>query len=241
MIDLLGLGLLGLLSAGHCMGMCGGFALVVSRGAAGAGAFWSRQACYHLGKTATYVVLATVLALGGWLLRESSLVHGVSLALSVVLGLAMILYGLSLVGERRLPGWAGKPGACLTAGFRRAGEGPLGAWVMGLVNGLLPCGLLWMVLLYLGARGDPLGAATGAAAFGLATAPGLVVFGAVGAMAGVNRRRLLMRLAGGLLVLFGLVTLVRGLPPVHHFFHEHLFFDLWQTLPEWCRPASLRT
>ena len=61
-----------------------------------------------------------------------------------------------------------------------------------------------------------------AALFGVATLPGLTLAALLGAkvLAGGGRRWLL-RLAGATLVVLGLLTVVRGIPAVHEWFHGH--------------------
>jgi sulfite exporter TauE/SafE len=52
----------------------------------------------------------------------------------------------------------------------------------------------------------------------------LLAVGLLGQRVGVTHRRWLVRLGGIALVLFGVLTLVRGVPAVHMWMHEHLMF-----------------
>jgi sulfite exporter TauE/SafE len=94
--------------------------------------------------------------------------------------------------------------------------------LIGWVNGFLPCGLSLTALLYLASFGSVTALAVGVYFFGLATMPGLLAVSLLGREWSVSRRRGLVRASGVALVLFGLTTIVRGAPAVHHWFHHHL-------------------
>jgi sulfite exporter TauE/SafE len=62
----------------------------------------------------------------------------------------------------------------------------------------------------------------GAYLFGFATMPGLLAVALLGQRIHAGARRWLVRASGVALVIFGVLTLVRGEPRVHAWFHEHL-------------------
>jgi sulfite exporter TauE/SafE len=64
--------------------------------------------------------------------------------------------------------------------------------------------------------------------------PGLLAVGLLGQRIGLAQRRWLVRLGGLALVLFGLLTLVRGVPVVHAWMHEHLMFGSSDGAHEMC-------
>ena len=116
-------------------------------------------------------------------------------------------------------------------GRARAGAqalgGASGAFAAGTVPGLLPCGLSWSAFALAAGR-DPLIAFSGLLVFGLATAPALMLSAWGWSGLSANRRALAARLAGPLLVLFGLFTIARGLPA-----------ESADVLPDCCRTASM--
>ena len=63
--------------------------------------------------------------------------------------------------------------------------------------------------------------AVGAALFGAATVPGLLLVALFGMKLLVTHRRGLLRLAGATLVAMGALTIVRGVPAIHAWFHAH--------------------
>ncbi len=223
--DYLALLLMGLLGTGHCIGMCGPFVLAAAGGGRSA-AVAGRALAYHVGKTLTYVFLAVLCrVVGGWIVGDGAL-PWLQNAMSLLVGAAMVALGLAYAFELRLTAgvarwfdgsrWCGAAGALLSApSWWRA-------LLIGWLNGFLPCGLTVMAVVYAAGFGSVADAALGAALFGAATVPGLTLTALLGAklLAG-GARRWLLRLAGVTLVVLGAITIVRGVPVVHEWFHRH--------------------
>jgi len=57
--------------------------------------------------------------------------------------------------------------------------------------------------------------------FGAATIPGLTLTALFGAKLLAGGRRWLLRLAGATLIVLGVITIVRGVPVIHEWFHAH--------------------
>jgi sulfite exporter TauE/SafE len=84
-------------------------------------------------------------------------------------------------------------------------------FVGGVINGLLPCGLVYAYLaLAAGAGSLLLGAAT-MLCFGLGTLPLMVLTGCGGTLLTASRRRRLLRAAAWCVLLTGVLTIARGL------------------------------
>lgn len=222
--------LLGLGGSVHCMGMCGGFAALVGEGARRAGRLGVReQLAYIVGKALTYCVLGLALALAAdWALRGGAeLVGGGEVHQAHVLerwrgivawiaGGLMVLLGLFALGLRlpqRLhsrPFIAGAHGLARRL-FRGIADLPGlgGAFGVGLVTGLLPCGLSWGALA-LAAASPPRVAVLGMLIFGLATGPALALIGLGWSGIPLRWRAFAGRVAGPLLIAFGVLTIIRG-------------------------------
>lgn len=229
--------LLGLAGSGHCVGMCGGFALGIGEGAAGGPALLARHAAYQAGKTLTYAFLAVMLAAGlGVVGRAGWFVSGQTV-LAVAAGVVMVLYGALQLFEIRATGWwrrlAEPVPACRALAAVVSARGVVPAFATGWLNGFLPCSLLMAVLIQAAASGSVLTAALGAALFGVATFPGLFLFGWLAGAWSVRRRRILVRLTGALLMLFGALTIVRAFPGGRHWLHGVLP-GVWMQVREWC-------
>lgn len=212
---------------GHCAGMCG--PLVAAFGMAQArrgGPVWPRHLLFQAGRILTYAVLGGLIGtLGGFArLREVQDMHeccrpeGQALLaaqawpwqLWIKLGIGVVLLGLGLamalgrradtLMEMSLPGPLKR---ALSKGLR-SGGGPL---VLGLLWGLMPCGLVYMMLLKALEAGSWRMGAAGMAAFGLGTAPLLVGMGMVAGRLGQAWRQRLLRLGGLLVAVMGVLIL----------------------------------
>lgn len=219
-VELPALFVLGLFGGAHCIGMCGGFVLIAhGAGASSRGA--ARLAAYLSGKTATYAVLGVLAGALGHLVGG---VSGAQTALSIAVGVFLVLIGLGAAGmiPERLPGfsvagpWIGRAlGRIVRSGGTRA---PL---VIGLLNGLLPCGLVYAALAKAATTGSAGGGAAAMAVFGVGTMPALVLTAWLGGQLGPVARRRVARTGGWLVVAFGVYTLWRtfarmgGAMPAH--------------------------
>lgn len=157
-----------LAGAPHCLGMCGPFAVA-------AGASPLDAAAYHAGRVGTYALLGALSGAVGHAVPGPPWV-GAAIAAAMLVYFSLVLAGLVREPHLVLPGLA-RLGA---AANRRRGPGARLA--LGVVNGLLPCGLTWATLSVAVAAADPLTGAALLAVFGLATVPALLV-----AVAGLRR------------------------------------------------------
>src|SRR5690606_16435355 len=91
---------------------------------------------------------------------------------------------------------------------------------IGLMNGLLPCGLVYAMLATAAATGTPLRGALTMGVFGLSTIPALVILSLTTRFAGVRWRTRVNQLAGVLVIIFGILTVLHGVSAGHGGMHE---------------------
>lgn len=214
--------LVGFFGGVHCVGMCGGivgaltFGLPESLRNRPAGA-WPFHFAYNLGRISSYT-LAGALAggLGAGLLQLTELRQAQQL-LQIVAALFMAALGLYLGGW-----WSGlrhveRLGGGVWRRIEPLGRGllpvatPTRAFLLGLVWGWLPCGLVYSVLIWALAAGGALQGAQLMFAFGLGTLPNLLLMGALAAKLGsFVRQPWPRRVAGGLVLAFAGVLLMRA-------------------------------
>ncbi|MBI5878054.1 MAG: sulfite exporter TauE/SafE family protein [Chloroflexi bacterium] len=213
-------------SFGHCLGMCGGIVAIYSaRQPALAATGGARPgmlarigvlAPVHVGRITTYALLGTLIGLAGSLLEQFGGLVGWQGAFSVVVGVAMILVALSLM--RVLPpievALASLTGGASPLKTMRGlfGRRTLAASVgLGMLWGLLPCGLVFAMLVVAASTQTPWGGALTMLAFGLGTVPTLLGFGLAANMLSPQLRGRLQVFAGVLILLFAVQTILRGL------------------------------
>lgn len=221
--DLIGAFVVGLLGGVHCLGMCGGIVGALTLGQPGprasAPGFWMLQLGYNLGRLTSYM-LAGALAGGlGLLLASAGPLGEAQKLLSVVAGLFMIVLGLYLAGWWNGLSKVERAGGTLWRRIEPLGRrllpvrSPGHAFLLGMVWGWLPCGLVYSTLIWALSAGGVLSGALLMGAFGLGTLPNLLLMGAAaGWLAGWLRKPAVRRLAGALVILFGLMMLFQLRP-----------------------------
>jgi uncharacterized protein len=208
--------LAGLAASGHCAAMCGGIAgaLAMRDREAGTGARLANVLAYNLARVASYAVAGALAGLVGGALLRAVNVSALSLAFRVLSGLIMVaaagrlLFGWRLLDPLEAAGSGLWRRVAPMAGAQRRAGGLRGAVGLGLAWGWLPCGMTYsMLLLSATTASAPLGAAV-MLAFGGGTLPSMMTAGvAFDRVARLLSTRLsLKRVAGALLLLFGLWT-----------------------------------
>jgi sulfite exporter TauE/SafE len=201
----------GLVATPHCLGMCGGFAVHLSRGPSRAAVLW-RHGLFHLSKTLTYAFLgALVGALGVWVISargvpaaRSWLPYGAG-GLTVIFGALLVLGpGLSPVPDA----WRGGRG---TPALRwpLPPATALGSVALGVFAGFLPCPLTISLLVSASGYGSVSAGLLLLAGAGVGTVPGLAAAGAAGSLLGARWRGLGLRGLGAVVICLGLLTILR--------------------------------
>ena len=207
----------------HCIGMCGPFVMAqVSTRLEGVPAERMGEmhrigggllAPYHLGRMTTYVLLgATVAALSGRVAERMATVwdiRWIAFALLVAAATFFAVQGMKGLGLP-LPRFVGGGGTPEGGGTRilsrmtrplfRKPTG-LGGYLLGIMLGFLPCGLVYGALATAAATGNAVAGGIVMAAFTAGTLPALMVVGIAGQLAG-TRMRAAMRRARPLFLFF---------------------------------------
>jgi sulfite exporter TauE/SafE len=176
----------------HCLGMCGPLACAAGDRAA-------QHAAYHLGRIGTYAVLGAAAGTFGQGIPGPAWL-GPAVAAVFLVGFSASLAGLLPEPRVALPGLA-------RLGARWARRFDLPSRVgFGVVNGLLPCGLVYATLSLAVASRSPLVGAAVMATFGLCTVPALLA-ATYGLRHVLSGSRPVRRLLAGAILVAGLATL----------------------------------
>jgi sulfite exporter TauE/SafE len=182
----LGLALaLGLLGSLHCAAMCGPLMLALPVVAGGAGRFAAGRFSYQIGRIATYCLLGVVAGLVGKSLFLAGLQRWLAIALGVVILLGFLVSKKAAVSAPvvRLVMWLK---TAMAAQLQRRGFFSLA--LLGMLNGLLPCGLVYVALAGAVARGALADGVVYMAVFGLGTLPVTLGIGLSGKIFPVSLR-----------------------------------------------------
>ncbi len=162
---------LGLAGSLHCAGMCG--PLVLALPASGKrGVFVVGRLLYNGGRVLTYALMGGLLGLVGGALYLAGLQQVLALGLG---GLMLVMAVLVWAGQRGVAPpvfwlrWVGVLRGQLGAQLKS--RGLLALFVAGLLNGLLPCGFVYVGLAGAMAAGGPLQGLFYMVCFGLGTWP----------------------------------------------------------------------
>lgn len=205
----------GLLGSSHCVGMCGGFAMMVGMATRSCRQNLAAQLFYSAGRIATYSAIGGVAGFAGWrLVEKTPALTMIPAILSLLAGGLLIVEGLFATGlvRRRQPRSGGVMGCLAGSVFgellRTPGRG--GAFTAGLVTGFLPCGLVYAFVALAASSHDLLKGIGTMAAFGLGTVPLMVLAGTGSMLLTVERRKWLYRAAAWCVIATGVLTVVRG-------------------------------
>ncbi len=219
-VSLLAAFLVGLLGGVHCVGMCGGIVGALSLGLPErqrtGSARWLYLLAYNAARVSSYTLAGALLGGIGWLAANWSGLHQLQKGLQLLAALFMVALGLYLGGWWQGLAQVERAGGLVWKRLEPLGrrflpvKTPTQAFLLGLIWGWLPCGLVYSVLVWSISTADPLYGAALLFCFGLGTLPNLLLMGvaAAGLAARVRDPRT-RRIAASLVVLFGLYSLFR--------------------------------
>ncbi|MEI6342968.1 MAG: sulfite exporter TauE/SafE family protein [Verrucomicrobiota bacterium] len=199
---------LGLAGSLHCAGMCGPLALALPHPGRGMGGFVAGRLLYQAGRLLTYMLMG---------LASGALGHGLSMVgvqrwVSLTAGL-LLLSGLVATAWARPAAWMGRwtlrIKGWLGWSLRRRTMGSL--LVLGLVNGLLPCGLVYAAAALAATAGGVWAGMGSMALFGLGTIPVMLGLGLGGRAFPASWRLRLSSMLPASLAAVGLLLVLRGM------------------------------
>lgn len=205
--------LAGFLGSAHCFGMCGGISGLFAANASASSLRndMPKAIAYNLGRIMTYAVVgALIAAIGAAFIDVIPKLAG---PVRLASGVLIILVGLQVAFRWRLLAPVENLGARLWSRVAPSGSrlfpvtSIFGALRLGLLWGLLPCGLVYSALLIAASTADALHGSLIMLMFGLGTMPAMLAtgLGAARIASFASKNHLY---AGLLIVILGAVTLV---------------------------------
>ncbi|RYF89674.1 MAG: sulfite exporter TauE/SafE family protein [Chitinophagaceae bacterium] len=203
--------LMGAVGSMHCVGMCGPLAIalpVVSPTPAGK---FFYTLLYNLGRIVTYTCLGAILGVVG----ASFAVTGLQQWLSIGVGILILLY-IIFPRHRIAMGSAGAMQRLFNSIRTRLSELFFkkkyhSVFVIGLLNGLLPCGLVYMAIAGAVATASVTSSMLFMAGFGLGTLPVMWSVSFFGSFITLRTRTIIKKAYPYLMVLMACLLIVRGL------------------------------
>lgn len=196
----------GMLTSIHCVGMCGGIMLSQSISKDNSSKFEAIRPAilYNAGRIVAYTVIGGIVGALGSVLALSLAVKA---AMQIFAGIFMIIMGLNMAGfgmfrkiNIRLPWFA-----CSVK------KKPKTPFLVGLLNGLMPCGPLQTMQLYALGTGSAAKGALSMLLFSLGTVPLMLTFGALSGLLSKGYTKKILKMSGFLVIILGFIMGSRGL------------------------------
>lgn len=211
-MGLLGIFLTALFMAlAHCVGMCGGIVVAYSGGKLSSSMPLMRQAMGHLlynsGRITTYMLLGLVCGLVGYQIHLNPMVSAYFLIVlgALLVGFALLYAFFPRVLSALEPNIARLPFYRRLFAYLLGAQNPASFYLLGALNGFLPCGMVYYFLALSLASTSVWGGVVSMGVFGLATSLPLFVLGfALGLGSKVAKRKIFLWLGFvGMLTLGG--------------------------------------
>lgn len=213
---------LGFLGSFHCVGMCGPIVLALPGGVRPGEArpgmankklfFVFTRLSYNLGRITTYAIVGLLFGLIG----KGFALSGMQKGLSIALGVSVILTAFLPAAFSQSINPAGKLGRLVSwlkkkmqVQLRRRSY--LSVYTIGILNGLLPCGLVYLATAGALTQDTPWLGAVYMAAFGAGTLPAMLALAFAGNFLSIHWRNGIRRAMPVITVVVGLLLIVRGL------------------------------
>lgn len=196
----------GVLTSIHCIGMCGGIMLSQSLSGENKNNFDAMKPAilYNLGRVISYTILGGIVGAIG---SVFSLSITAKAALQIIAGLFMIAMGFNMAGFSTFR----KLSIKLPFSVCKAKNQSKAPFVVGLLNGFMPCGPLQTMQLFALGTGSALSGALSMFMFSIGTVPLMLTFGALSGLLSKGYTKRILKVSGILVIILGVIMGNRGL------------------------------
>lgn len=212
-MGLVALFVIGLITSLHCIAMCGGINLsqcVSNKVDDGDNSKLKKlkpSFLYNAGRVISYTVIGGIVGALGSVMSFSGAAKGV---IAILSGLFMVIMGLNMLN---IFPWLRKFNPRMPKIFGRkinASKHNHGPFIVGLLNGLMPCGPLQAMQIYALGTGSFINGALAMLVFSLGTVPLMFGFGAVSSFLSSKFTHKMMKVSAVLVMVLGIVLVSRG-------------------------------
>lgn len=201
--------ILGLTSSFHCVGMCGPIAMVLPLNRKNNWITSGQILLYNLGRILTYSVLGLLIGMVGFTFNTFQILQWIS----IVSGIILVMYAWrKIIGKISL--FSSLNSFSVTNklfGKIIKSNSPFKLFLLGNVNGLLPCGMVYVALLNAILTGDVFGGALAMMFFGIGTIPMMFFVSFSASKISSKTRADLNKLTPVLLTIVGCMIILRGM------------------------------
>lgn len=186
----------GLLTSIHCISMCGSINLVATVNNDNKRSI-KRPLLYNIGRIISYTIIGGLVGLVGKIISFNNIVNGIIIILASMVMLLMSLTMLNVIKVK-----------FKFIKYKVSNRNP---FIIGLLNGLMPCGPLQAMQIYALSTGSVLKGALSMLLFGLGTVTLMLVTGVIFSSLKGKTKILINKIASVLILILSIVMFNRGL------------------------------
>lgn len=206
--------LIGFIGSFHCVGMCGPIALSLPYQDVTKWRTAANTLVYNFGRIVSYSLIGLLFGVLG---------KGIALAgwqqwLSIGLGILMLLAAFSIINVEKqlikipiLDNFFKKVRFSLGQLLKRKNKKTQTLFTVGILNGFLPCGLVYLAVIGAVGTGSILGGSLYMTLFGLGTIPLMLTVALLGNLISLNLRKRIQKAIPIMLFAFAVLFILRGL------------------------------
>lgn len=205
--------LLGLLGSFHCAVMCGPIAISLPSSNKTKLNFLLERFFYNFGRVVTYAFFGMIFGFFG----ERIFIAGFQQIISVAIGITIIFYLIKPLLKKKTNLFQVQTGKSNLSFFKNiftkfySKNSKASLFGIGVLNGFLPCGFVYIALTGAVALGTPQSGALFMAFFGIGTLPMMLGISMSKNFVSLNLRRKINKLSPAIALLFALIFIMRGL------------------------------
>lgn len=195
----------GILTSIHCVGMCGGIMIsqTISKESNNKFEAIMPALLYNLGRVVSYTVLGGII---GALGSVFSLSITAKAGMQISAGAFMIIMGFNMAGFSAFRKFSIKLPHSACKAKNKSGS----PFIVGVLNGLMPCGPLQTMQLFALGTGSASKGALSMFMFAIGTVPLMLTFGAVSGLLSKGYTKKILKFSGVLIIVLGLIMGNRG-------------------------------
>jgi len=198
--------LAGMLTSLHCVAMCGGINISQCMNNNNFGKYSKiiPSLLYNSGRLTSYTVIGGILGFAGSVFNFSNEIKS---AIMLVAGLFMVFLGLKMIGILNIFRYIPIKVPELINVSKMTSSFKYGPYVVGLLNGLMPCGPLQTMQLYAFGTGDVVSGAMSMFIFSLGTIPLMFSLGTISTILSRRFAMKAFKVGGVIVIVLGLIMI----------------------------------
>ncbi|MFY7899957.1 MAG: sulfite exporter TauE/SafE family protein [Chitinophagaceae bacterium] len=204
---------IGFLSSLHCVGMCGAIAFALPIHYLPKHLQWFGMIVYHFGRVFTYSILGFLFGNIGRLFFIGGIQQLMSISLGIIVLMVLGLSYFKTKHKKKQTSFLQKLQLAIQNMITQQIQKKqvLGMFVVGSLNGLLPCGLVYFALTGAMAIGSIFSSTLFMTGFGLGTLPAMILFTYFGYKINIQVRNIFKQSVPFIMATMAILLIVRGL------------------------------